>query len=238
MPKLSIIIPCYNEQATVAELLRRVSAVSLPEGWEREVIVVDDASDDGTQEMLRSLLLPVCLIFRDANGGKGTALKDGFAYASGEYVLIQDADLEYDPSDIPVLLAALGGKRTAVFGSRYLNLGNRSGSRLLRLGVGSITWLINRLYGSSLTDACTCYKLFPREAISLFPDGGFDADALFAPALLAAGYEIREAPVSYVPRTVAEGKKIKYRDGFRILYLIVVRYFRSDIMYETSLKGQ
>lgn len=224
MRTLSIVIPCYNERSHVAELLRRVFAVALPEGWEREVVVVDDASTDGTQDVLRALDLPLRLVLRQTNGGKGNALRDGFKVATGSHLVIQDADLEYDPNDIATLLSAVEDDRTAVYGSRYLHKGSRRGSRVLHAGVWVLTQLTNVLFDGKLTDICTCYKLFPREAISLFPKGGFEADALFAAVLLQHGYRIREVPVSYAPRTLAEGKKIKYRDGFRTLYAILRQY--------------
>lgn len=232
--KLSVIVPCFNERDTVRTLLERVLAVVMPEGWEREIIVVDDASTDGTRGVLESLDLPVRIIYRAANGGKGTALVDGFGAATGTHLIIQDADLEYDPSDIPTLLSALDTERTAVYGSRNLRPHEREGSYVLRAGVWLLTELTNRLYGTQLTDACTCYKLFPRSAIPLFAPGRFDADILFAPALARNGYRIREVPVAYEPRSVAEGKKIGYGDGLHALWALLRDYgahrSRSGIM--------
>ena len=226
MRKLSIVIPCYNERSTVGTLLGRVFAATFPEGWEREVIVVDDGSSDGTPELVRRLGLSVRIIVRTENGGKGTALVDGFKEATGTHLLIQDGDLEYDPNDIRSLLDALSAQNVAVYGSRNLIPRTRPGSYTLRLAVWILTMLVNILYRVRLTDICTCYKLFPREAASLFPKGGFEADMLLAPALIRAGYVIKEVPISYNGRTVAEGKKIKYVDGFKALYAIVSDYFR------------
>jgi len=225
MRTLSIVIPCYNERDHVAELLSRVFAVKMPSGWEREVIVVDDASTDGTQEILRTLEFPVHLILRKENGGKGTALRDGFAVATGTHFLIQDADLEYSPNDIPALLSAVEEGEHAVYGSRYLKKGGGRGSLFLRLGVGFLSWLTGALYGTRLTDVNTCYKLFPRSAASLFPSGGFEADGAFAALLLREGYTIREIPISYAPRTVAEGKKLKFHVGWDTLVAILRHYF-------------
>ena len=225
MRRLSIVVPCHNERAHVAELLRRVFDAALPAGWEREVIVVDDASTDGTQDVLRTLELPLRLVFRKENGGKGTALKDGFAHVTGDYVLIQDADLEYDPNDIPVLLSAIGDERTVVYGSRYLEKGGARGAWLLRAGVGFLSFLTGTLYGTKLTDVNTCYKLFPRAAMVVFPSGGFEADGSFASVLLRRGYTIREVPISYAPRTVAEGKKLKFHVGWTTLVAILRHYF-------------
>jgi glycosyltransferase involved in cell wall biosynthesis len=225
MRTLSVVIPCYNERLHVAELLRRVFAVPMPDGWKCEVIVVDDASTDGTQNVLRALEFPMRKIFRTENGGKGTALLDGFREAAGDYFLIQDADLEYDPKDIPALLCAVDDHMTAVYGSRYLAHTGKRGSPLIRAGVWCITELINFLYGLRLTDANTCYKLLPRAAASLFKPGGFTSDSLIGPALVRAGYRIREVPVSYHARTRAAGKKIKYIDGFRIVGAILRDYW-------------
>jgi glycosyltransferase involved in cell wall biosynthesis len=242
--KLSIVIPCFNERDTVRTLLGRVLAVPMPDGWECEVIIVDDASTDGTREVLQALDLPARVLYRAMNGGKGTALVDGFALATGTHLLIQDADLEYDPADIPSLLAALdaegvreidgesqaceatrmtakGDAPVVVYGSRNLRPNQRKGKRLLQLGVRFITALINHLYGTRLTDACTCYKLFPRSAVPLFRPGGFDSDILFDPALIRAGYRIIEVPISYEPRSSAAGKKIKYQDGIRAIFALL-----------------
>lgn len=237
--RLSIVIPCFNERGTVRALLERVLGVAMPDGWEREVILVDDASTDGTRGVLQALDLPVRILYRDTNGGKGTALVDGFAIATGTHFLIQDADLEYDPHDIPALLCALdvqhaspqaaadrvahgeAGDRVVVYGSRNLTPGKREGKRLLQAGVWIITKLINFLYGARLTDACTCYKLFPRSAVPLFKPGGFDSDILFDPALIRAGYRVVEVPISYEPRSTAAGKKIKYRDGIKAIFALL-----------------
>jgi dolichol-phosphate mannosyltransferase len=223
MRTLSIVIPCYNERAHVGELISRVFAVTLPEGWEREVIVVDDASTDGTPDVLRALTYPLRLVFLKRNGGKGSALRAGFALATGSHVLIQDADLEYDPNDIPRLLAVLGDEKTVVYGSRYLEKGGGRGSLLLRAGVGFLSFLTGALYGKRLTDVNTCYKLFPMSAAHIFPEGGFEADGAFASLLLRRGYDIREVPISYAPRTAAEGKKLKFHVGWATL-VAILRY--------------
>jgi len=225
MKKLSIVIPCYNESKTIVTLVERVLAVQLPAPWQREVIVVDDASRDGTADVLSAAQLPVQLVRRTTNGGKGTALCDGFRVASGTHVLIQDADLEYNPADIPALLARIDSGADAVYGSRNLGT-NRKGRLLWRLGTGFITELINVLYGAHLTDACTCYKLFPKEATPLFVPGGFESDMLLGPALLRAGYTIAEVPIQHEPRTARDVKKIRYIDGVRGIVAILGDFLR------------
>lgn len=224
MPKLSIVIPCYNERANIETLLSRVLAFPLPEGWEREVIVVDDASVDGTRDILKNLSLPVTVFYQEENGGKGSALTRGFKEATGTHILIQDADLEYDPNDIPALLAAIDGPMSAVYGSRNLHHTKREGFWVQRAGVWVITKLINGLYRVRLTDVWTCYKLFPREAAHTFRPGRFESELLFTAELLRAGHAIKEVPIAHYPRPVSEGKKIRYRDGVWGITALILDY--------------
>jgi len=220
--KLSIIIPCYNEQETIRELLDRVLEVRLPELWEKEIIVVDDGSHDGTREILQSYRDRLTVLLRQENGGKGTAVHRGLREASGHYVLIQDADLEYDPNEIPHLLRGLEeGKGDVIYGSRNLKKEKRQGFLIPRLGVWMITKVLNVLYGLSLTDAWTCYKLFPASAAADFQAGGFESELLFTAALARRELSIREVPISHHPRPVAQGKKIRYRDGVKALFMLV-----------------
>lgn len=225
MNKISIVIPCYNEKDNVTELLHRVFAVRMPASWEREIIVVDDASTDGTREILKSLNLPIILVLSDKNGGKGSALEIGLARATGTHCLIQDADLEYDPSEIPLLLGALRrGGATVVYGSRNLHTQTRAGFLIPRAGVWIITKLINILHGLSLTDVWTCYKLFPREDAALLPPGRFESELLFTIALARKGHTFAEVPISHHPRDASHGKKIRYRDGLLAIYCIAREY--------------
>lgn len=224
IPKLSIIVPCYNEEKTVGTIIRRVLAVPFP-GWTTEVIVVNDGSTDGTASILDDFASRIRVIHFPKNSGKGSAVKAGMEVATGDFAVIQDADLECMPEEIPLLLRPLydsaPDKKFAVIGSRELHKKNPKGLSLSRFGSLSITKLINILYGSSLTDASMCYKLFPKAAFGYFNTGGFEAEHLFVVRLLEAGYTIVEVPVSYHPRDQKGGKKIKYRDGIKIIMRIL-----------------
>ena len=221
MHKLSIVIPCYNESNTIRELLMRVLVASTP-GWEKEVIVVDDASRDDTKAQLEEFRPHATIIFRESNGGKGSAVRDGLAHATGDFVLIQDADLEYDPEEIHLLLSVIDkGNAQVVYGSRNLRPRERQGGRIPRLGVWLLTKIINTLHNQRLTDVWTCYKLFPREAAGDFAPGKFESELLFTTALSRRGYTFAEVPISYHPRDISEGKKIRYRDGIWAIAILV-----------------
>lgn len=220
--KLSIIIPCYNEQETIRELLHRVEQVRLP-NWEKEIIVVDDGSHDGTAEILQTYAHRFIVILQEKNKGKGSAVRRGLQEATGHYALIQDADLEYDPNEITRLIQGLEeGRGNVIYGSRNL-LRRRKRVELLipRFGVWTITKLLNVLYGLSLTDAWTCYKLFPVGAARDFPTGGFEAELLFTAALARRGLSIGEVAISHHPRSIAQGKKIRYRDGIKAVLTLL-----------------
>ena len=220
--RLSIIIPVFNERATVLELLARVAAVDL----DAEIIVVDDGSTDGTRELLAARAgefdRRITLLEHPVNRGKGAALATGAAHATGEFVMAQDADLEYDPHDYAKLLAVARARSAdAVYGSRFgaarpkMSLRHVIGNRLL-------TSVTNLLYGSSLTDMETCYKLIRR---SLFEEIGitckrFDVEPEITARLLKRGVTIHEAPISYTGRSFAEGKKISWVDFFSALWTL------------------
>jgi len=216
-PRLSVVIPVYNERATVEALLKRVQAVPL----DKEIIVVDDGSTDGTRELLAGLGAAdgsLRVLLQPENRGKGAALRRGFAEARGELVLIQDADLEYDPADYPALLDPIErGVADVVFGSRFLGGPHRVLLFWHSVGNRVLTTLSNMLTNLNLTDVWTCYKVFRAEvlrSITLREDRfGFEAEVT---AKVARGrWRIYEVPIAYHGRTYAEGKKITWKDGVR-----------------------
>lgn len=209
--RLSVIIPVFNERATMQELLRRVDAVDL----EKEVIIVDDCSTDGTREVLNEIRRNIhTVVFHHENLGKGAAFRTGLKYAKGDYVIVQDADLEYDPQDYKRLLTqAKEHHADVVYGSRFV--GKRP-AMSVRHWVGNklLTGLTNLLYGASLTDMETCYKLFRREVITglRIKSNGFNVEPEITAKILKQGISIHEVPVSYTGRTFSEGKKISWMD--------------------------
>lgn len=224
---LSIVIPCYNEAPTVRTLLDKVFAADL-RGWEREVIIVDDASTDGTRDMVKAYEGRATVLYQPTNTGKGSAVRRGLSAATGAYALLQDADLEYEPSDIAVLLQLVeAGGADVVYGSRNLRPREREGAWIPRIGVWFLTKLINFLWRLRLTDVWTCYKLFPTEAKDDFKDGRFESELLFTAALARRGYRFAEAPISYHPREASEGKKIRYRDGVQAIIVLIADKLRS-----------
>jgi glycosyltransferase involved in cell wall biosynthesis len=231
-PRLSIVIPVYNEAATVQELVRRVVAAPLPEGIgpdDREIVCVNDASTDGTAAKLDELpgLFPgVCfrVIHKKVNQGKGAALRDGFAAARGEFVLVQDADLEYDPEDYPKLLQPMvDGRADVVYGSRFIGEPHRVLYFWHTVGNKGLTFLSNMLTNLNLTDMEVGYKAFRGSVlrrITLKCDRfGFEPEVTAKVAGLRC--RIYEVGISYSGRTYEEGKKIGWRDGFRAIWCIL-----------------
>jgi dolichol-phosphate mannosyltransferase len=221
MNTLSIVIPAYNEERFIGRLLEQIKAVDLaPLGLRPEIIVVDDCSKDRTAA-IAAAIPGVRLRQMERNGGKGRAVRAGIASAEGEYLIIQDADLEYDPQDyIPMLKPMLDGQADIVYGSRYLGRGrypNQSlGAYLGGRSLSVVGWLFTGRY---LTDTVTALKLFRREDIAALPleTSGFELDHEITARMLARSRRILEVPIRYYPRSRAEGKKIGLRDWFRAL---------------------
>jgi glycosyltransferase involved in cell wall biosynthesis len=228
--KLSVVVPVYNERNTLVEIVRRMRAVELPDSVEREIIVVDDGSDDGTRDVLKQLGdSTVHVILHDRNKGKGAAVRTGFAVATGDYVLVQDADLEYDPEDWPRLLApVLRGRSRVVYGSRFT--GERRNMLFFHwIGNRFLSLTTNVLFNTTLSDMETCYKLIDRnliEEIHLRADK-FDIEPEITAKILRRGVRIYEVPISYAGREFEDGKKITWRDGFAALRTLVKYRFRD-----------
>ena len=220
--RVSVIVPVFNERSTVAEIVRRMRSVELP--IEREIVVVDDGSDDGTGAVLTQLRdSTVRVIAHPQNRGKGAAIRTGLESASGDLVLVQDADLEYDPEDWPRLLApVLKGRARVVYGSRFT--GERRNMLFLHwVGNRFLSLITNVLYNSTLSDMETCYKLFDRrvlDGIRLHADR-FDFEPEFTAKVLRRGIRIYEVPISYAGRELSEGKKITWQDGVTALWTLV-----------------
>jgi glycosyltransferase involved in cell wall biosynthesis len=216
-PRVSIVIPVYNERATIEEILKRVQAVDV----DKEVVVVDDGSSDGTRELLAGLAAAddrLRVVLQDANRGKGAALRRGFAEARGEVVIIQDADLEYDPADYPALLEPIErGVADVVFGSRFLGGPHRVLLFWHSVGNRVLTTLSNMLTNLNLTDVWTCYKVFRAEVLESLAlrEDRFGFEAEFTAKVARGRWRIYEVPISYHGRTYHEGKKITWRDGIR-----------------------
>lgn len=246
-PKVSVVIPVYNERDTIFEILRRVQA----SGIRSEIIVVDDCSKDGTREVLQKLaesqknganeapaldggdpisLKDIRFFFQERNQGKGAALRRGFAVATGDIVLVQDADLEYDPRDYPKLLEPiLDGRADVVFGSRFL--GGPQRVHYFRHYVANkfLTLLSDIFTNLKLTDMETCYKVFRREVLHgiQIKSNRFGFEPEVTAKIAKGNWSIYEVPISYAGRTYEEGKKITWKDGIQALWCII-RYTLSD----------
>lgn len=239
--KLSIVMPVYNERATLAEIVSQVRAVDLtvdPEGknplirgpivFEREIVIVDDGSTDGTRDILSGWMQKpspdLRIIFHAVNGGKGAALRTGFEQATGDIIVIQDADLEYDPRDyLKLLEPILEGRSPVVYGSRFSGGPRAAMSLAHTMGNQMLTVITNVLYGTSLSDMETCYKCFRSDVIAGVPlrSRRFEIEPELTAKILKRGYTVFEVPISYNGRAFHEGKKITWRDGFTAVRTLI-----------------
>lgn len=229
MKKLSILIPVYNENKTIYEVLEKVNAVVLTDGIEKEIIVVNDKSTDSSKLEIEKYLQdfshhPVILINHEVNLGKGGTLRTGIEFATGDYTIIQDADLELDPNDYNALLSPILAKKAdIVYGSRFLN-NKKDGAFFSVLANAFLTKLSNVVFGIKITDMETCYKLIPTTLFQslILVENRFG----FEPEITAKLAKIKhlkwaEVAITYIPRTNVEGKKIGWKDGFRAMYCIL-----------------
>jgi len=221
--KLTVIIPCFNEVNTVEEVLRRVMAVGLPD----EVVIVDDGSTDGTRDVLAEIeakALPgVRVLYHAVNKGKGAALVTGFSEATGDVLLIQDADFEYDPRDYPALLQPIEeGIAKVVYGSRFLGGPRKAMNFWNMVANKALTLATNILYNAILSDMETCYKCFRAEVVRgmLIRARGFEFEPEVTAKVLKQGIRIYEVPISYNGREWTEGKKIKWHDAPKALWTL------------------
>ena len=222
---LSVIIPVYNEAGTVGQVIEKVRSVSLGAGIDKEIIVVNDGSSDGTRESLGAWekVEGVRVHHSPVNLGKGSSVRIGFSFAKGDLVIIQDADLELDPNDYHRLIAPIiEGRADVVFGSRFLG-DNPRGKLTFYVANRSLAVITNALFGASLSDIETCYKVFRRDVLPTLKlrASRFEIEPEITSQVLKRGHRLLEVPISYSPRTHAEGKKLNWRDGFAAISMLV-----------------
>jgi len=225
MRKLSVIICCYNEQATISDVIAGTQAVDLGSEWDREILIVDNCSTDGTREILRQIDDPeIRTFFHEQNMGKGMSIRTGIANMSGDYMIIQDADAEYDPAEHVHFCEKVDETGAdAIFGSRVLGGNVQYKYAHAYLGVRFLTAVTNILFGGHLTDVATATKMVRADVVQKLnlTTTDFNLDFELPDKILLSGHEIIEIPISYDPRTYAEGKKITSRDGVRALLTMI-----------------
>jgi dolichol-phosphate mannosyltransferase len=236
MKKLSVIICCYNEAATIMNVVERTRRVDLGANWEREIIIVDNCSTDGTREILRQIDEPdTTVIFHESNLGKGASIRTAIAAMSGDYMIVQDADSEYDPAEhVNFCRKADSTGAAAIFGSRVLGGEVHYRYAHAYLGVRVLTTMTNLLFGGRLTDVATATKMVRGDLVKSLnlTCSGFDLDFELPDKILLSGNQILEIPISYDPRTYAEGKKIHAKDGLKALLIM----FRDRLGFSPVLK--
>ncbi len=224
---LSIIIPCYNEKDNIETIVRKVMEAPVPN---KEIIVVDDMSKDGTKEVLESTIKPLVsqIVYHEVNQGKGAALRTGFKHATGDVVIIQDADLEYDPNEYPLVVEPIiKGECEVCYGSRFSGeqyKGRRDNEKFSNHFANRFLTAISNIFTRQhLTDMETCYKAFKRDVIQSvsIEENRFGFEPEITSKITKKGIKIKEVPISYYPRTATEGKKIGIKDGFRAIYCIL-----------------
>jgi glycosyltransferase involved in cell wall biosynthesis len=226
MKTLSIIIPVYNEKNTIKEAVKTVSSCPLP-GFKKQIIIVDDGSSDGTRNILEKISRAnrkLKVVFMDKNRGKGRAVREGIKYIKGDYAVIQDADLEYDPADYAGLLAPItAGRADVVFGSRFMGSAHRSFLFWNYVANKFLNMTVNLLYNTLLTDMETCYKMFRAETLAGLDlkSDGFEIEPEITSKILKKKCRIYEVPINFYGRGYSEGKKIKAIDGFRALWALI-----------------
>ena len=227
--KISVVIPVYNESRTITEVIDRVKASIARQKLDAEIIVVNDGSKDDSAAIIKTIS-GIMFVNKEKNGGKGSAVKAGFAAATGDILLIQDADLEYDPDDYTAVIAPIvRGETEVTMGSRFLKekpvfFGKKKSPYLTHyIGNRMIIWLTNLLYWNNATDYEGCYKAFTLRVIRAIPirSDGFEYDNELICKILRKGYKIAEVPIEYHPRSYESGKKITWRHGIRMLWAII-----------------
>lgn len=226
--RLSVIIPVYNETRTLRALVEKVLTVNI----EKEIVIVDDGSTDDTPKILQSLAKDypdITVLRHPRNAGKGAAVRTGIEHAKGAILIIQDADLEYDPNDYHACIGPIErGECQVVYGSRILNRKNNYSHLSFYIGGRLVTLAANLLYGARLTDTPTCYKTFEASLIkSIRIDGNrFDWEPEVTAKILRRGIQIKEVPIAYHPRPISEGKHIRWKDGVQALWTLIKYRFR------------
>ena len=222
MNTVSIIIPVYNEQKTIGVVIDHVISQTIA-GWKKEIIIVDDGSSDGTRQVLQMYQKKCKIFFKEKNEGKGSAVREGIIRSHGDFILIQDADLEYSPKDYPTLLSPFENPQIAVvYGSRFLG-GHLSTKFVYELGNKFVTLVTNILFNTNITDMETGFKVFRKSVLKGVDIKAkkFDFEPEITIKVLKQGYQIYEVPISYFGRKFEDGKKLTWRDGIGALWTII-----------------